>query len=298
MTEKRYTALAMGAFDGLHLGHIKVIDEMMHEKELEPCVLTFKENPSKILKKDFLYLVNKSEKDEIIKNKGVKEIFYLDFNEVKNLSPKDFFEQIIIKKCGAKSLYCGENFRFGKNAEGDIDTLKGLCSQNGVRLNIVPLFSLDGETISSTKIRNLLKDGQVKLANKYLGRNFSFTFKVVSGNKIGRTLGTPTINQPIPKDFIKPKFGVYATAVTVENEKHSGVTNIGIKPTVGSYDPLLETWIPDFYKDMYGMKIKVELLEFIRAEKKFDSIDELKNEIYKNADKAKEIFKIYNKNNF
>lgn len=287
------TALALGAFDGLHKGHLKVIEQAVSKRNLLPAVLTFKENPTVALNGTSSYIISHSEKEEIFYQKGIKKIFDLDFKEIKDMNPEDFFQKVIVENCRAKELFCGENFRFGKKAKGDIETLKKLADANNIILNVVPYFMNDDVVVSSTKIRKAIENGDMKLAKKYLGRFFGFNFKVVQGNKIGRTLGTPTINQVIPKGFVLPKYGVYASVVTVEGQKYCGVTNVGVKPSIGKYDPLSETWIPDFEKDMYGMEIRVELIEFIRKETKFESIENLKEEIYKNAEQAKGIFKKY-----
>lgn len=296
MAEIQHTALAMGAFDGLHRGHKKVIQTAINEAEFTPAVLTFKEDPSIFLKNECAYLEGEEQKLEILKNYGVEQVFLLDFLEIKDMEAEEFFYKILLKQCGAKVLVCGSNFRFGKKASGDIVLLEKLCLENNIKLIVVTFEMQDGEIISSTRIRIAIQNGDIKLANKLLGRNFDFQFEVVAGNKIGRTLGTPTINQPLPVNYVKPKFGVYASIVTVHGTKYYGVTNIGVKPSIGKYDPLSETWIPDVNFDMYGMNIRVELIDFIRPEVKFDTIEELKNEIFANAKSAKEIFLNYNKN--
>ncbi|MEG1427554.1 MAG: riboflavin biosynthesis protein RibF [Oscillospiraceae bacterium] len=289
--ENENTAVALGAFDGLHPGHAAVIKEAVQKKKegLVPSILTFTENPSKILTGKTAYLLAEEDKNAILREWGVERIFALDFSVVRELSPEEFFRKILLERCRAKTVVSGENFHFGKDARGDVVLLRQLCTQNGVEFIAVPPCTFLGAAISSTRIRAALGEGNIGLANQLLGRRFGFAFTVVEGNRIGRTLGTPTINQQLPQGFVKPKFGVYASLVTVDGRTLCGVTNIGVKPTVGKYDPLSETWIPDFYQDMYGQNIRVELLAFIRSEKKFDSLQKLCEEIRENAEKAREI---------
>ncbi len=287
---QKNTALALGAFDGLHKGHLKVILKTLKDKNLIPAVLTFNADPSVSIDGSSEYLIDLDEKEKILHEIGIKKIFKFDFDKIRHMSPEEFFKEIIVDTCKAKSLFCGENFRFGKNASGDIETLKELAKQYNVKVNVVSYCTNHGKIISSTLIREAISDGDMKLAKDCLGRYFAFDFVVVIGNKIGRTLGTPTINQALPKGFVLPKFGVYVSRVTVQNKQYCGVTNIGVKPSIGKYDPLSETWILDLDKNMYGMKIKVELIEFIRAEKRFENLTLLKEEIHKDAIKAKKIF--------
>ncbi|MFI3206977.1 MAG: bifunctional riboflavin kinase/FAD synthetase [Clostridia bacterium] len=287
---EKKTALAIGAFDGLHRGHTKLVKIALSQKGLEPAVLSFRENPSADLIGKTAYIITQEEKEEILKNMGIEKLFILDFCDIKNLSAKDFFYEYIVKKCGAKKIICGENFRFGKKASGNIELLESLCKQNDMELIVADYECFDNEIISSTRIRKAVENGEMKIAKSMLGRDFGFNSVVIKGNQIGRTIGTPTINQIIPKGFVLPKFGVYASCVTVEGRELCGLTNVGVKPSIGKYEPNCETWILDFEKDMYGMKIKVELIEFIREEKKFDSLDKLREEIGKDAEKAKNIF--------
>lgn len=289
MKDTQATALALGAFDGLHRGHREVIGAAVREEKagLVPAVLTFAEDPSMLLTGKTDYLQTREEKEAFLREWGVKSIFTLPFEKVKDNSPREFFQEIVLKGCQAKVLVCGWDFRFGKGAAGNTDVLAALCKEQGLKLLVLPPLLEGGQPVSSTRIRRALENGDAALAERLLGRPFGFSFTVVEGNRIGRTLGTPTINQQLPEGFVMPKFGVYASIVHVDGEKRCGVTNIGVKPTVGHYKPLSETWIPEFQKDMYGMNIRVELVEFIRGEKKFESLDALRAEIFDNAAKAK-----------
>ena len=283
---EEFTALAIGAFDGLHKGHLKLIEKAKEEKTLKTAVLSFKENPSLSLTGKASYLLTQKDKEKILKE-NAEVISFIDFDEVKNISPENFFTQYIVKKCRAKKIFCGDNFRFGKNAKGDVNLLQKLANENNIDVEILDYELYDGEIISSTRIRNAVQKGEMQDAKNMLGRYFAFCSKVVKGKQIGRTLGTPTVNQEIPENFTLPKFGVYASFVTLEGKKYFGVTNVGTKPSLGKNEPNCETWILDFDKDIYGVDIKVELIEFIRAEKKFNSLDDLKEQIIKDVSLAK-----------
>lgn len=292
MQLKENTAVALGAFDGLHLGHRAVISKV-RGTQFVPSVFTFIEDPSKLLEGGTEYIMTRQDKEYELSEMGIINLFSVNFDEIKNMSAEEFFTRILIEKCRAKVISCGENFRFGHKADGDIKCLHELCERYEVELRVTPPVTLDGETVSSTCVREALRRGDMMKAARLLGRPFGFTLPVVTGNQIGRTLGTPTINQVLPEGFVKPRFGVYAAIVHIGKNRHWGVCNIGTKPTVGKYDPLAETWIGEFSGDLYGNDLKLEILDFIRPERKFGSLDELKQEIEKNAEAAKKIVEKY-----
>lgn len=194
-------------------------------------------------------------------------------------------------------MSCGFNYRFGKNGGGDAELLKSLCSRYGIKCNITDEIFADGLPVSSTRIRLLLKEGDAEYAQRLLGRPFGYDFTVSEGNKIGRLMNTPTINQYFEDDFCIPKYGVYASIVKIEDKVYYGVTNIGVKPTVGSDVPLSEIRIADFDGDLYGKKVPVFLLKFIRPEKKFESLDALRAQIISDGQSAKQISENYLKLN-
>ena len=279
-------ALALGFFDGLHKAHREVISAASGENLL--CtVVTFKEDPSLYLSGKTEYLITDSDKEKELCKIGVKSLVKLDFNEVKSLSPEDFFSEVLLKKLKAKLISCGDNYRFGNKAAGDVKLLSKLCEKNGVKLTVIKPSKYENELISATRIRGLIKEGEMEIANIMLGRNFSFKGIVIKGNRIGNKFGFPTANVALPTGFIEPKFGVYATIVTISGKKYIGVTNVGVKPTVGSDKILAETWIQGFGEDIYGQNIRIEFVKFIRSEKKFDSLEELKNQVFLDAEKAK-----------
>lgn len=292
--EKNPTAVALGFFDGVHLGHQKVMAQAVdNEKEgLVPTVFTFLNMPSaKIKGRSPGLLTTNEEKALIMENLGVKLLYAVDFNSVKDISASDFVEKILFEKLNAKKIFFGENYRFGKNAEGNKDFLFENCPKYGIEPVVVPAVNFKGKPVSSTRIRNCIQNGDVFTASEMLGRYFGVSQTIVAGNKIGRTMGTPTINQQIPPEGVLPKFGVYASAVTVRGKTYCGVTNVGVKPTVGSKIPLYETWIINFRGDIYGEKATTLLLDFIRPERKFKNLEELKGEIFKNGIQSQKIFK-------
>ena len=293
--QKKTTAVALGAFDGLHLGHQKVINQVIG-LNFEPSVFTFSEDPSKSLSGKTEYLMTQEDKLSTLELMGVENLFDVNFSDVKDLSPEEFFYDVLLDKCAVGMISCGDDFRFGKKAKGDVTLLKELCEKNGIKLKICPPVMLENEVIHSTRIRTALKEGNARLAEKLLGRPFGFTLEVIKGNALGRTIGIPTINQRLPDGFVLPKFGVYAALVHIDGKIFFGTCDIGVKPTVGSDIPLAETWIADFSGDLYGKKLKLDILDFIRPEKKFDSLDDLRDEIKRNAVVSKEICSNYLKN--
>lgn len=272
------TGVALGIFDGLHLGHRAVISAMATGcgKALLPAVFTFSGLGCEALQTD-------RRRDRILEDMGVAAVFQPDFAAIRDCGPERFVREVLREKLNARLAVCGENFRFGKGAAASSADFTGLCRKNGIEAIVVPLLEINGETVSSTRIRELVRAGDIPAANALLGRSFSFDFEVVTGNRIGRTLGWPTINQPFPEGFVLPRFGVYASAAHVGGGVVPSVTNIGIKPTVGGGKILAETWIRGFEGDLYGERVTVELKAFLRPEQKFPSLDDLHAQIEKDG---------------
>lgn len=275
MTHKK--AIALGNFDGIHSGHLAVINEV--RKFSCPCALLFDEHSLKKLTGQAPpMLITDEERDCFFKSNFVQTL-YIDFGTVADMSPESFIDEIIIKKFNAEAVVCGYNYRFGKNASGNTETLQNLCSQKTLKCSVVGEVDFQGEPVSSTRIRRLIETGNVETANKMLNRSFGFSSEIVHGEKRGRSWGFPTINQIIPENMVMPKFGVYKSKVTVNSEKYTGVTNIGRRPTVGTDFVISETHIIDFDGDIYGKNADIRLLKFIRAEQKFESFDGLARQI-------------------
>ena len=279
------TAVALGNFDGMHVGHMAVLEaaKSFESEGLIPVAVLFDEHSLKaITGKAPAMLMTVMERNLIIKENGFR-IETLVFNEIRDLSPSDFVEKILVGRLGAAAVCCGYNYRFGKDASGTAQTMCEICGKLGLQCKVSGEVDVDCCAVSSTKIRGFIENGEIEKANKMLGRPFGFSARVIDGDKRGRVLGFPTINQIIPEELAMPRFGVYQSVVTVNGEKFKGVTNVGRRPTVGTEKILSETHILDFDRDIYGENVDVRLIKFIRPEKKFSSFDELARQIKSDA---------------
>lgn len=285
------TAVALGCFDGIHLGHKAVIDATSGHpegwKNLSRTVFSFSDEA--MYKKNSLHIATFEDKCRILENLGIENLIVPPFESVREYSPEAFFKDVLIGRLGARLISCGENYRFGKNAAGSSETMQELCEGEEIQCKVISPVTYRGEVISSSRIRKCLSEGVVNDASAMLGRLFSYQFEVVSGRQLGRRLGTPTINQYFPENFLIPRYGVYASVTDIDGRKYHSVTNIGIKPTVGWHRPLSETWIPDFSGDLYGQCIRVSLVAFMRGECKFDSVDKLKAAIMQDGVNSKSL---------
>ena len=286
-------ALALGTFDGLHRGHLNVLNEAkaFAFDGFVPAMLMFDAHPQSVLKGVAPpLLITKEDKEDFARQNGVLPV-HISFEEIRNLSPEEFLRDILVGKYNVGAVICGENFLFGKDGGGNSKILCELCEKYGVIYKMAQSIQYKGEMISATRIREALANGDIKNANEMLGRKFSYDFLVVEGNKIGKKiLGFPTINQHFPAGFINLKHGVYASQSTVDGEIYPSVTNFGCHPTIDGDKVLSETCILGFEGDLYYQKIKVELIDFIRSEKKFTTKDELKAQIDADTKSAIEIF--------
>ncbi len=283
--------IALGTFDGLHTGHKAVITSEKSEYERK-IALMFKEHPQVTLKgKHPGILITPQKEAELLKSWGV-EAEHIDFGEVSQLSPREFVEEILVKRYNARSLACGFNYRFGKDAQGDVKTLKALCAEKEIKLTIVDEVDYDGAPVSSTRIRNAITRGDMKSAKDMLGRFYSYDFEVRHGDERGRILGSPTINQFFMKDFCVAEFGVYASVTVVDGVSYPSVTNIGVRPTIeGVSEKRSETNIIGFEGDLYGKHPEVFVVEKIRGELKFNSLDELSTQIAIDRQRSIEILR-------
>ena len=283
MTAKnRPSAVALGFFDGLHLGHIEVIKRALLKDGLCSVVFTFNDKTSlpKFSGKKGHCIITHEQKTAIFASLGVERVYAPDFSDVKDYSAREFVERILRDELNASVVVCGYDFRFGKGGEGDPEALKALCAEYGMECEVVPAVTVDGVTVSSTAIRDMIRAGDIETANRFLGYELSYDLPVAEGSKIGRTIGFPTINQEIPDYMVKPKNGVYKSWAIAEGKTYRGITNIGVKPTVSNAGKsLMETHIIGFDGDLYGKTVRVALREFIRDEVKFGSLEELKRQI-------------------
>lgn len=278
-------SLALGFFDGVHLGHQKVIKsavDFAKRNGIKSAVVTFKEHPCCFFRGICpKYILTREERLKHIEALGVDYVYLLDFNsKLCMLSAEDYLREVLVGNFSPKSISTGFNHYFGAKKSGNVTLLAEKQLEYGYKYFEISPQKVFGKTISSTAIRELLSKGQIKNANEMLGYNFSIMGEVVKGQQLGRTIGFRTANLIYPNELIDLPFGVYSTFVTIDGKKYQGVTNFGIRPTVSdSHKCTLETHILDFEKDIYGKYITVEFIKMIRAEKKFKSLDELKNQI-------------------
>ncbi len=278
------TSIALGYFDGVHIGHRAVIAAAVKDG-YAPCVFTFsvgKEHPEG---KTGGLITMPEHKAELIEAMGVKYMICPDFGQFRNMTGKAFVRHLK-KQYNAAHLYCGEDFRFGAESLCTTEELKAYCMDNSIGLTVIDRVTAGGSPVSSTRIRESLAEGDIKNVNEMLGRHYSIKLEVGMGRQLGRVIGVPTINQTLPHSLALPKFGVYASYVKLEEKTFPSITDIGIKPTVGSEAPLAETHIIGYAGDLYGSTVEVKLYDYLREEIKFGSLELLKNRIESDIEKS------------
>ncbi len=285
---------AIGNFDGVHMGHQFLLQQtkaLADEIGAPTGVVVFDPHPRRYFKPDEppFRLGTPAQRDALLKSYGVDEVISLPFNmDLAQLSPEAFVNEILIGKLDLQGVVTGAEFRFGKARAGDATMLKALFEQAGRRaLTVTPLDQSDvTQKIGSSAVRNALREGKVKHAADLLGRQWSVFGVVQEGRRLGRTIGFATANVFL-EDILAPKFGVYAVMVKHGGKEYQAVANFGVKPTVGSDQPVLEAHLFDFDKDIYGDEIEVVFYDFLRPEAKFDGLDALKAQIAADAEAAK-----------
>ena len=270
-------ALALGTFDGIHIAHKEVLNLPVDCKKI---AVTFEKPPKMFLSGNYELIMSFEDKCQSLKSLGYDEIVDLDFFTIKDTEPEEFLS-FLYENYNPTVISCGFNYRFGKNGKGDISLLKKFCQEKGIELNICKQVALEEQVISSSFVRDLLKSGEIEKANSLLLKPFSFSAEVIKGDRRGRTIGFPTINQKYPKDLVKIKFGVYKTKVLIDGKEFDGITNIGMRPTFESDYVISETHIKDFSGDLYGKTVTIVPYKFLREEKKFSNLNDLKNQIEK-----------------
>lgn len=276
-----------GTFDGVHLGHQKILNRLREAGEIhggETVVLTFWPHPRMVVSKDsqnLKLLSTLAEKIELLRQNGVQHLVVIPFTrEFSELSSEEFIQQIVVERIGTKRLVIGYDHHFGRNREGSFEYLQQNAPRYGFEIEEIPRQEIDHLTVSSTKIRQSLMEGETHVANELLGRNYSFSGLVVKGRQLGRTIGYPTANVQISEAYkLIPADGIYAVRVKVREQLFKGVMSIGFRPTVNGVGRTQEVYIFDFKEDIYGEKITVELVKYIRPELKFDGLDALKKAI-------------------
>ena len=287
------TCVALGNFDGVHLGHRRIIRDTVRkaeEKGLKSAVFTFSSHPRSIIEgvKPVKSITTQAEKAALLEELGVDYIVNVPFTrEILTTDAKTFIDYYLVEKLKMKEVFCGFNYRYGYRALGDTKLLRIEGSRRGFKVNVVQPVTVDGDIVSSTLIRGLIKSGEMEEAKKFLGRTYCIGGEVVVGNQIGRTIGFPTLNLTIDEDMVTPPNGVYITNCIFFRENHPSITNIGVRPTIGSFKKNVETHIFDFNQDLYGEKIKVEFLKKVRDEVKFSNLNQLSDQISADCKEAR-----------
>lgn len=286
----------IGNFDAVHKGHQHIITQAKAIAKLhnnsKVAILTFEPHPAVVVKKSNgnIRILPLSEKIRHLANAGIEVLFLQRFSQdFANLSAADFIKEVLVDKLKVAHLVVGQNFRFGANKAGDVQTLKDLGKKQGIGVSIIDLLETSIDTYSSSQIRHYLKNGDIESANRILGYNYYITGKVIKGDNRGKSIGFPTANIAL-KNILSPLDGVYLVKVYIDgrSKTYYGVANIGSAPTFDRADSLLEVHIFDFNEQIYGKKIRVELLKYIRSQQKFNNIDKLILQIQKDVRIAKE----------
>lgn len=288
--------IALGFFDGVHLGHGRLLSLARSRADvLEAAAagLTFDSHPDTLVTGAAVPLLSGREDRETLMKSlyGMDEVLTLHFDEAMRDMPwESFLDRILIQELGACCLICGHDFRFGAGGKGTAEALTEACKARGIECHVVPAYKLDGITVSSTYIRGLIQGGQMERAEAFLGHPHILSGPVVHGAEIGRTMEIPTANLAYPKDILLPARGVYACRAIWENETHLAVANVGLRPTVGGESVTVEPWLLDFSGDLYGKTLRLEFWKFLRPEKKFPSLEALRQEILRNAEQTRQFF--------
>jgi riboflavin kinase/FMN adenylyltransferase len=274
------TILTLGTFDGVHIGHKKILERITQNTEngkYESLVLTFFPHPRMVLQeKSEIKLLNIiSEKTKLLEASGIENLIIHPFNEsFSRLTAEEFVHSILVDQFQIQKIIIGHDHRFGRNRTADIDDLIAFGEKYGFEVEQISAQEIQDVSVSSTKIRKALNEGDMDLANEYLGYNYFLSGKVVKGKQLGRTIGFPTANIEIDEDYkLIPKKGVYAVKAIIDNQEFSGMMNIGFNPTVEGEKQTIEVHIFDFDKDIYGQNIEVSLVHYLREEQKFGSVD-------------------------
>lgn len=288
------TVIALGNFDGVHMGHRDLIRQAVNyakDSGLRAAVFTFSNHPRELISGDRVQNITPSyEKAAIIKKLGVDYIFNVEFTEeIHMMSPEDFINKILIEKMRMRHAFCGFNYRFGFQAAGTSQTLYDMGAASGFGVNILDPYKIEGHVVSSSLIRKLVADGRVEECEKYLGRHYAESGTVQLGNKIGKSFGFPTCNTYPCECMITPPNGVYITFCIHDGVRYPAITNIGVKPTIGDdYRKNMETHIFNFNKEVYGETVRIEFIKKMRDEIKFGTREELIAQIESDSAEALE----------
>ena len=285
--------IALGFFDGVHLGHQALLGaccRLAQENSAWPEAITFTQHPQSLFSENPPKLINESgSRIHLMKQYGIREVLsYPVTREVMSMHWQEFLDQLVEQE--AAGFVCGRDFRFGNRGEGNAEKLQAYCRERNLVCSIVEDQMLDDVRISSTHIRSLLEAGNLEEAIRFMGHPHVLSGQVISGRKLGRTIGVPTANLPLPETVAQLPYGVYACKAVLEERQYLAVTNIGSRPTVGGHQARAEAWLLDFEGDLYGKELVLCFYKFLRPEKKFDSLEKLREEIQKNAGETRNFF--------
>lgn len=289
---KNMKIYALGFFDGVHLGHQALLRECVRlasETGAVPAAITFDRHPQSLFTAEPPALINSvGDRERLLRGFGVKHIHTIPVSwESMGRSWQDFLRDLLAE--GARGFVCGDDFRFGHRGAGNGEILQQFCRERGLPCVIVPEQTIDGIRVSSTHIRGLIEAGDMETAAAFLGHPHVLSGEVVPGRHLGRTIGIPTANILIPGGVAVPKMGVYACKSTLGGRAYMAVTNVGSRPTVGGHQVRAESWILDFDGDLYGREITLEFHKFLRPERKFSSLEELKAQIRHDAAETRDL---------
>lgn len=286
------TAVALGFFDGVHIGHRKVLEQTCAtaaQEGLSPAVFTFTLPPQGGAGKGGLIL-SSTEKRRRVRDMGVEHYFCPPFENFCSLLPEEFVETVLVRCLGAKHVFCGDNFTFGSHKSGDVELLRALCAEHGIVVHIVPLVDWESAPVSSSRIRTALTEGDFPAVNAMLGEPYLIDFAVEHGNGIGSQLGFPTINQEYPDAMLQPRQGVYITSAYVNDMWMPSCTGFGTRPTVDGTRLVCETFIAGYEGRLYGDVIPVRFFRYLKPTVKFENIEALRRYIRDAADDAVKYF--------
>lgn len=294
LTPARPQQVALGFFDGLHLGHQRIIArtvERARSRGEESALFTFRDHPMRVLRPSYAppVLTTFDEKVALLQASGIDRMIWREFTTAfSELTPAQFIHDELRGRMRANGAVTGPNYRFGHRAEGTVATLRTLADGEGMEVEIVEGVTIDGDLVSSTRIRTLVKSGAVTEAARLLGRSYGARALVVHGDGRGRTIGFPTANLAVQPDKLLPADGVYAVHLSVDGVSQRGVANLGVRPTFGQHQRVLEVHLLDYSGDLYGKTVEVGFAARLRGEMKFDSVGDLVAQIGRDAERARE----------
>ena len=299
-TASKQSVITIGTFDGVHIGHRKIITDLVSiakKNNLQSIILTFFPHPRTVLQKDsnMKMIDTLDEKKKIFEKLGLEILIIQEFSvEFSRLTAIEFVRDILVNKLNISRLIIGYDHRFGRNRESNVEDLKSFGVDFNSKVDQISSQNIESIAVSSTKIRNAITQGKIKLANKFLTRNFKMNGIVIEGNKLGRKIGFPTANLKIINNYkIRPKNGVYLVKSKFSEKILFGMMNVGFRPTILGKNIQIEIHFFSFNENLYGMSLSIELLEKIREEKKFDSLDKLKNQLNKDSKKCQKLILQY-----